>query len=121
MGDRVREAAEAIEVRVQPDQEPLRNLFIRSDQYSFIRHGVPSVAMDMGFEPGSPEETTFKEWLTNRHHAPSDDANQPVNLETAATYEEVVRQLLISTANAAARPQWKQDSFFRRYANPAGE
>ena len=27
--------------------EPLRNLFIRSDQYNFIRHGIPSVIMDV--------------------------------------------------------------------------
>ena len=32
--------------------EPLRNVFIRSDQYSFIRQGVPSLAMKVGFEPG---------------------------------------------------------------------
>ena len=35
---------------MQADPEPLRNIFIRSDQYSFIRDGIPSVAMKVGYE-----------------------------------------------------------------------
>jgi Zn-dependent M28 family amino/carboxypeptidase len=116
LGDRAREAAQAYGVRVQPDPQPLRNAFIRSDQYNFVRHGIPAVKLDLGFDPGSPDEATFKEWLTNRYHAPSDDLSQPVNLESAALYEEVIRQLLVSVANADAKPEWKPDSFFRRYA-----
>jgi Zn-dependent M28 family amino/carboxypeptidase len=95
---------------------PLRNIFIRSDQYSFVRKGVPSIMMDVGFEKGSPEEKVFKDWLTTRYHAPSDDVNQPVDLQAAALYEEIVRKLLIETANTPAAPKWNSDSFFRRYA-----
>ena len=117
LGDRVREIAQSLGVRVQPDPEPLRNLFVRSDQYNFIRHGVPSLAM--GVAPSSPEEAKiFKDWLTQRYHAPSDDVNQPVDLAAAAKYEEIVRALLINVANGDHRPEWKPDSFFRRYAEP---
>jgi Zn-dependent M28 family amino/carboxypeptidase len=116
LGERAREAAEAFGVRVQADPQPLRNAFIRSDQYNFIRHGIPAVKLDVGFDPGSPDESIFKQWLTVRYHAPSDDLAQPVDRATAATYEEITRQLLISVANADARPQWKPDSFFQRYA-----
>jgi len=116
LGDRAGAIAQSLGVRAIPDPEPLRNSFIRSDQYNFIRHGIPAVKMDVGFELGSPEQKIFKEWLTNRYHAPSDDLNQPVDLGAAALYEEVVRQLLITTANFDARPQWHADSFFRRYA-----
>jgi Zn-dependent M28 family amino/carboxypeptidase len=116
LGDRARDAAQLFGVRVQPDPEPLRNAFIRSDQYNFVRHGIPAVKLDVGFDPGSPEQKIFKEWLTNRYHAPSDDVGQPVDLAAAALYEEITRQLLLSVANADARPQWKPESFFRRYA-----
>jgi len=117
LGDQVREVAESLGVQVQPDPEPLRNLFVRSDQYNFIRHGVPSVAMSVAPDPESPEQKKlFKDWLTYRYHAPSDDVNQPVDLAAAAKYEEIVRALLISVANDEKRPQWKPDSFFRRYA-----
>jgi Zn-dependent M28 family amino/carboxypeptidase len=118
LGDRVREIAQSQGVRVQPDPEPLRNLFVRSDQYNFIRHGVPSLAMSVAPEPGTPEVKIFKDWLTQRYHAPSDDVDQPVDLAAAAKYEEIVRALLMNIANGDRRPQWKPDSFFRRYAEP---
>jgi len=116
LGDEAREVAQALGVKVQPDPEPLRNIFIRSDQYNFIRHGVPSVMMDVRAEPGTPEVKIFKDWLTERYHAPSDDVNQPVDMATAAKYEEIVRGLLVKVANEDGRPRWKADSFFRRYA-----
>jgi Zn-dependent M28 family amino/carboxypeptidase len=117
LGDRARDIAQSHGVRAIPDPEPLRNLFIRSDQYSFIRNGIPSVIMDVGFNPGSPEQAIFKDWLTRRYHAPSDDTTQPVELGAAALYEEIVRRLLVEVANADARPRWKPTSFFRRYAS----
>jgi len=116
LGDRAAAIAQSFGVQAVPDPEPLRNLFVRSDQYNFIRHGIPSVIMDVFYEPNSPEAKIFKDWLTQRYHAPSDDVQQPVNLKSAALYEEIVRRLLVDTANATERPQWKPDSFFRRYA-----
>jgi len=116
LGDIVREVAEAQGVKVQPDPEPLRNSFIRSDQYSFIRHGIPALAMKVGYEQGSPDAKLYKDWLTQRYHAPSDDTNQPVDLQSAAAFEQIVRGLTIAVANRAERPQWKSDSFFRRFA-----
>ncbi len=116
LGSRAAAIAQAMGIKPIADPEPLRNTFIRSDQYNFIRHGVPAVKCDVGFELGSPEQKVFKDWLTNRYHAPSDDVNQPVDLQSAASYEEFTRRLLLETANTTARPRWKPDSFFRRYA-----
>jgi Zn-dependent M28 family amino/carboxypeptidase len=121
LGDEAREVAQSYGITVQPDPEPQRNIFIRSDQYNFIRHGIPALAMGVGATPGSPEQKIFKDWLTQRYHAPSDDLNQPVDLPAAALYEEVIRGLMISVAQNPHRPQWKQDSFFRRYSQAASE
>ena len=119
LGDRVKQVGDQLNVQIQPDPLPLLNVFIRSDQYNFVRHGVPSLMIDVGAAPGSPDAAIIKAWRTERYHAPSDDANQPVNLATAAAYEEVIRTLVIEVANDPKRPQWKQDSFFRRYADTA--
>ncbi len=116
LGDNIRKTAESLGVRIQDDPEPVRNLFIRSDQYNFIRHGVPSLAAKVGADPGSPEQAIFKEWLTKRYHAPSDDTAQPVDLAAAAKFEEIMRTLTVTVANENQRPAWKADSFFRRYA-----
>ncbi|HXY11349.1 MAG TPA: M28 family metallopeptidase [Terriglobales bacterium] len=115
LGDMVQQVAESDGVQVQPDPEPLRNLFIRSDQYSFIRQGIPSIAMKVGFIPGSPEADLAKKWLTERYHAPSDDLNQPVDLAAAGKFEDIVQGLTVRVANDAQRPEWKSDSFFRRF------
>lgn len=123
LGQMAASIAESLGVKPQPDPEPQRNAFIRSDQYNFIRHGIPGLAMQVSFEKGSPQQQIFKDWLTQRYHAPSDDLNQPVDLPAAGKYEEIVRTLMVRVANDDQRPQWKQDSFFRRYAqnnNPAG-
>jgi len=43
----------------------------------------------------------------------------PSTSHAAAKYEEIVRALLINVANRDHRPEWKPDSFFRRYAESA--
>jgi len=73
--------------------------------------------MGVAPDPGSPEQAQlFKDWLTHRYHAPSDDLQQPVDLSAAAQYEEVIRGLMTDVADSSQRPQWKADSFFRRYS-----
>ena len=117
LGELARESAQARGVEVQADPEPQRNLFIRSDQYNFIRHGIPSLAMNVAPDPNSPEQKKiFKDWLTTRYHGPSDDTAQPIDLSAAAQYEEIVRGLMVRIADDDRRPEWKTDSFFRRYA-----
>jgi Zn-dependent M28 family amino/carboxypeptidase len=115
LGDDAREVATKLGVAVQPDPEPLRNAFVRSDQYSFIRQGIPSLSMSVGSVKGSPEAAQQKQWLTERYHAPSDDTNQPVDLAAAGKYEDVMAALAMKVADAAQVPQWKSDSFFRRF------
>jgi Zn-dependent M28 family amino/carboxypeptidase len=119
MGDMVREVAQSLGVQAQADPEPQRNSFIRSDQYNFIRHGVPALAMKVGFEKGSPQQEIFKNWLTQRYHAPSEELDQPVDLAAAGQNEEIIQGLMVRLADNACRPQWKPDSFFRRYSQMA--
>jgi len=116
LGDAVRTVAKSMKLDVQDDPIPQRNIFVRSDQYNFIRRGVPSVMVAFGNTKGSKEEGLEKAWLTNRYHAPSDDTSQPVDVPAAAQFNRLVTTLVTTVANGAARPQWKRDSFFRRFA-----
>jgi Zn-dependent M28 family amino/carboxypeptidase len=116
LGDQVRLAAESLGVKVQPDQEPEQNRFIRSDQYSFIKQGIPSLAFKFGYEKGSPDETTRRNWVRDVYHKPGDDLNQPVDKAAAAKFNHVIAALLERVANDPARPEWYKDSFFKRFA-----
>ncbi len=116
LGLLVRSVSTPLGLEIHGDPEPERNLFIRSDQYNFIRMGVPSIYFKVGFKKGSPEAALQKRWLTERYHAPSDDALQPVDLGAAAKYNQVVLSLVEAIADRARRPSWNDQSFFRRYA-----
>jgi Zn-dependent M28 family amino/carboxypeptidase len=116
LGDQIKAACRDAGVELQNDKEPDRNLFIRSDQYSFIRRGVPALAFKFGYIKGSPEEKIFKEWYKNRYHAPSDDLSQPVDKTAAAQFNHILYDLLERVGNAQDRPHWNDTSFFRRFA-----
>jgi Zn-dependent M28 family amino/carboxypeptidase len=116
LGDMVTQVARADGVDVQPDPEPLRNAFIRSDQYSFVRIGVPALVMQVGFKPGSPEAVTAKTWMAERYHSPTDDLQQPVDLQAAGKFEDIVEALAVKVADDRLPPRWKSDSFFRHFA-----
>ena len=116
LGDSVREAAKSLGVDVQTDREPEQNRFIRSDQYSFIRRGIPSLAFKFGYEFGSPQETIRRNWVRDVYHKPNDDTKQPVDREAAALFDEVIMRLLQKVADDPGRPTWNADSFFKRFA-----
>jgi Zn-dependent M28 family amino/carboxypeptidase len=116
LGDDIRAVSQANGIEVQSDKQPAANRFIRSDQYSFIKAGIPALAFKFGWVPGSPEEKIFNDWLRTRYHAPSDDVAQPVDLAAAAQFNRIVEQLAVRVAGAPTRPSWYEGSFFRRFA-----
>ncbi|MGA8593805.1 MAG: M28 family metallopeptidase [Bryobacteraceae bacterium] len=116
LGDDIRAVCEQAGVEVQADKEPDKNRFIRSDQYSFIKKGVPALAFKFGYLPGTPEEKTFQGWYKERYHSVKDDLSQPVDAAAAAQFDDILAMLGERVANAAQAPSWKQDSFFRRFA-----
>lgn len=115
LGDMVREVVRPLAIELEADPEPNRNAFIRSDQYSFIRRGVPALAFKIGYVKDSPEHALFRKWLKERYHAPSDDLHQPVDMNSAAKFNDLMVRLTEAVAYRESRPEWKPNSFFRRY------
>ncbi|MBZ9648950.1 M28 family metallopeptidase [Sphingobium sp. 3R8] len=101
---------------ITPDPFSDRNVFIRSDQYAFIREGIPALFFKYGFKAGTPEADTEKAWRANLYHSPFDDLNQPVMPAESAKLNAYVTAVTLRVANAAARPAWNDDSFFKRFA-----
>jgi Zn-dependent M28 family amino/carboxypeptidase len=116
LGRDIRAVAAELGIGVQADPEPQRNRFVRSDQYSFIREGIPALAMKVGYDANSPEAEIARKWTAERYHAVSDDLAQPIDLSAADNYVDVVRALAVRIANRPDRPKWNESSFFKRFA-----
>lgn len=116
LGDDIRAVCQEAGVEVQADKEPEHVRFIRSDQYSFIKKGVPALAFKFGWLPNTPEQKIFQDWYKERYHAPADDVTQPVDQEAAAQFDTILEKLALRVADAEKRPEWKKESFFRRFA-----
>jgi hypothetical protein len=101
-------------VAMVADPLPDRNVFIRTDQFSFVRQGIPALAFKFGFAKGTPEFDIEHDWRANRYHAPSDDLQQPVLKEEAVKLDSIVAALARRIADADGRPQWLEGSIFRK-------
>lgn len=116
LAEDLKRVAKEIGVEALSDPEPERRAFVRSDQYSFIRRGVPALSLKVGFIKDSPEHEIVKRWRKERYHAPSDDLKQPIDLEAAAKFNDAYMRIVEAVANRSDRPRWNDNSFFKRFA-----
>jgi hypothetical protein len=112
----VRKAAARMRLAISPDPMPEEVVFIRSDQYSFVRQGIPAVFPVPGFKSDDPKinpTAIFKNWERTRYHHPQDDMEQPGLLfEEAAKYARFVFLCGYFVAEEMQRPAWNRGDFF---------
>ena len=110
----VKRAAQAEGYVSAPDPMPEENIFVRSDQYSFVKQGVPSVYLMPGFTPIDPKSTTprFEEFRKQHYHKPSDDLSLPMDLDALARFTRVNYRVIAAIANDPVAPTWKPGNFF---------
>jgi Zn-dependent M28 family amino/carboxypeptidase len=114
LGADIRVVAAEQGLSIVPDPLPDRNVFTRTDQFSFVREGIPALAFKFGFAKDTPEFAIEHDWRAARYHAPSDDLNQPVLAEEAVKLDAFVASVTRRVANAAGRPNWLPDSIFAK-------
>lgn len=115
LGAMVQRDAELLGLKVSPDPEPNENYFVRADQYSFVRQGVPSVFITEGEQAKDPNFNAKKfndDWHATRYHSPSDDMNQPLNFDAAVQFMQVNFLVGYDIAQDPQRPTWKPGDFF---------
>jgi Zn-dependent M28 family amino/carboxypeptidase len=110
MGDAVARAAGSLGIGLSPDPMPAEGLFTRSDHYSFVRQGVPSIFLMTGFKNGG--EKQFQDFLKTHYHKVSDDLALPIDWAAAAKFARLNTAIASEIANAPAAPLWYSDSFF---------
>jgi hypothetical protein len=106
LGQTAKEVAASMNIRIQPDPEPERNLLRRSDHWNFMQIGVPAVGFIFGFEKGTSDEAAYREWYAKRYHSPLDDLNQPWLPEAAAKFNDFFEKLVLRVADDDKRPEW---------------
>jgi hypothetical protein len=106
IGETARGVAATFGIELRPDHETERRLFSRSDNYSFVRIGVPIGSFIFGYNPNTEEERIYRDWYARRYHKPQDDLNTPINWPAAVTFNNFYRALALALANAPSRPHW---------------
>jgi hypothetical protein len=115
LGTLARNAVAAQGYRLSPDATPEEVSFIRSDQFSFIRHGIPALVLKSGYqgrEAGVDIGALQQQFRESNYHQPSDDLSLPLDYGTAADLTRVDLRILLDAANAASAPRWNADDFF---------
>ena len=98
-----------------PDPMPEEVIFIRSDQYSFVKQGVPSVFLVPGFTASDPDiegEKLWREFLQTHYHQPSDDLTRPVDWPSAVRFTRANVRIGYAVAEDEQRPSWNDGDFF---------
>lgn len=111
----VRDVARHMGLEVSPDPMPEENFFIRSDQYSFVKQGVPALAISEGFKTVDPSLDGRKiavQWETTRYHTPQDDMNQPLDFNAARKCTQVILAVGYEVAQDEERPKWNPGDMF---------
>ena len=117
LGTFARRAAELADLTLIPDPIPEENLFIRSDQYSFVRQGVPAVFFVPGFVSSDPSidgQQQFGRFIAEHYHRPSDDLRLPVDAGSVERFTRANAALGYLIANAPEAPAWAPGNFFGR-------
>jgi hypothetical protein len=115
LGALAEKAANANGFVLSPDPDPSEVIFVRSDQYSFVRQGIPAIYVDPGLGSaggGDEGRNAVADFLKNHYHRPSDDSSRPVHWDSATRFTRMNAMMTFDIANAAEKPRWNKGDFF---------
>jgi hypothetical protein len=121
LGRVAEEAARRVGFELSPDPAPQETVFIRSDQFPFVRRGIPALFVTAGTKSGDPEidgAARNLEWRRNRYHRPNDDMNQPIDFESGAKFARMSVLLGWMIAEEEQAPRWNAGDFFGQKFGP---
>ena len=105
----VEAAVEEYGLTLSPDPDPTQGLFVRSDQYSYIKQGVPAIYLKTGFADGGEDAQGL--FRAEHYHQASDEADL-VDFAMLARFASVNYAIARNVANMAERPMWNAGDFF---------
>lgn len=114
--DNVRTAASRLKLDIMPDHMPEQVRFIRSDQYNFVRRGIPALHVKYGLKSADTLDLSarIKAFTKNVYHRPSDELDDSFDFTAGEVYVRLNFLIGYSVAQQDKRPSWNEGDFFGR-------
>lgn len=115
LGPLAEESLRTVNLKMSPDPWPHEVIFIRSDQYSFIKKGIPAVMISSGLtslDPSVKGAESASNWLRTIYHSPHDDLSQQMHWESGVKISWADYLLGFRVANDDVPPSWNKGDFF---------
>lgn len=117
-------AARAVDAVHTPDPIPGRGNLALSDQYPFLRVGIPVLFPNPGrgkSRDGTDDVAAWDEYESRHYHQPSDDMNLPLRWDVAQRWGQYIYGVVAGTANAPRRPLWYEGDELAAVFAPSAE
>ena len=112
----VEKATSILNLKISPDPFPEQVVFIRSDHYSFIKKGIPSLFIKSGFMTVKEDTVNRAKsdlgWRSSIYHTPQDDMRQAFDFDAATMHVKVNFLIGYFVSNTTSRPRWNDGDFF---------
>jgi Zn-dependent M28 family amino/carboxypeptidase len=117
LDDVLAEAAATQNRRLEPDAEPEKGFYFRSDHFEFAKQGVPALYVDGGTaiigKPAGYGQQKRAEYTANDYHKVSDDVKPDWDLAGAVEDAQLLFQVGFRVSQRAAFPEWSPGAEFR--------
>lgn len=115
----VQNAADYLGLEIAEDHMPQQVRFVRSDHYSFVVQGIPSLHVKYGLKTDDPEydlKSAIDTFTKEYYHKPADQIDAPFDFEAARTYVKLNFLIGYQVAMTGTAPRWNDGDYFSRYA-----
>jgi Zn-dependent M28 family amino/carboxypeptidase len=113
LADLAQQVCQQKKVRIIPDPLPEENAFMRSDHFSFVKKGIPSLFIINSFYKSDTlnenSDVNYR-WLKTLYHTPLDNFRENINYEAGVTYAQI--NFLIGYLAAEQKDRIKWNFYF---------
>ena len=116
----VKFAANYLALEIEKDPEPDENRFVRSDQYSFVKNGIPALHIKYGTKtdvPGFNLTAFVQKWRAKYYHQAADGMDGIFDFAAAKKYIQLNFLISYSIAQSLERPKWNDNDLFGAFNN----
>jgi Zn-dependent M28 family amino/carboxypeptidase len=103
--------------RVEPDPEPEKGFYFRSDHFSFVKQGVPALYAESGIDyagrPAGWGKARRDRYTAEQYHKPADEIGDDWDLAGMVDDLALYMRVVTDVSQSKAWPEWNPGSEFR--------